>query len=201
LITGICLSAGGLAILLALAGDWTAASLALAVGLLWALPELLPAQKRLAWLGKDWLSNTWFGLLALGAVGVSLSGWRWWFAFGIVAMALAAWDLQAFRRRTLSGHAAGEQTRLRAYHNARAGRAVLESQNNPGASTQAESAAFERAHLRALGWVWLVGVVGTALLYELASLLRFQAELGLALGLSLALVVGLILLARLLARP
>jgi hypothetical protein len=167
----VALAAGGLGLAFILAGDFTPALLALAVGLVWALPELWPKQKYLAGLGGNWLSNAWFGLLTLGAVWVHLSGRPWWLAFGIVVTALAAWDLHAFRRRALSMHG-GDSL-----------------------------AGFDRAHLHALGWVGLVGVLGTSLLFGLANLLRFSAGLSLALAISLALAVGVILLARLLARP
>jgi hypothetical protein len=200
----IALSAGSLGLAFALSGNLPATLLALAIGLVWALPELprTPpwAQKRLAGLAGDWLANICFGLLSLGAAWVSLSGRPWWLGFWIVAVALAAWDLHAFRRRAFSAQRPGEPTWLYAYHPAGLGQAGTGSSTDIAGSTRAESAAFDRAHLRALGWVWLVGVAGAAGLYGLARLLRFSAELGLALGVSLALVVGMLLLARLLAK-
>lgn len=200
-LTSVLLGAGGLAVLFGLAGVWSVAGFALAVGLAWALPDVLPGQRKVAWLRQGWLSNSCFVSLSLVAVGLLWLGRPWWLAMAFLSFILAAWDLQAFRLRVYPAEKVGGLTVLRAYHS---GIPVAPGQVQgefPSASpAQAENAAFERAHLRALGLVTLASAGGALLLYLIAGLIRFQVGLGLAFGLTLALVLGLIFLARLVLR-
>lgn len=209
---------GGLGATFALRGERGAALAALLAGLAWALPELsffqkAAARQRQGWL-KDarWLSNLCFGLTALLAALCVLVGYAWWLALALLAAALAAWDLFAFRQRVFAGRQESSRTVLRAYRRANpvatsapetgpepVGEALDESAMSPeGAlqAMQAERLAFEAAHLRMLGWVILGGLAGAGLIYTAAGWLRFPSGLSLALALSLGLVILLIGLAR-----
>ena len=224
LIGCIAFAAGALALGFAWQTRWGFAVLAVLLGVAWALPELLASSKRLGLLGAGWLAGVWFGSFVLLAVGWIFAGGGWQLGLIAISAGLAAWDLGAFRRRVF-GDEAEQRTLLRAYHpagrvGAPANGVSAHSRSNgeetapeaepaaPGQQAEqkqaeqqhAEHMAFERAHLRALGWVSLVGVAAAVLIILASRLIHLSLNLGLALGLILAVLVGLLILARLLGR-
>ena len=215
----VALTSGGMCVLFALHGANEAAGLILVFGLVWALPELFPRQRRLGWLRAGWISNLCFLFTAIGAAGLLLNRWSWWWALLVISVALAAWDLQAFRRRVFAPDTTLVDTILRSYQTGSengasptapdgsstedeklTGKTAQETSLPLNGSAARESAAFERSHLRALALVTLAGLFITAIVYELATRVRFSPVLGVGLLLSLGVVVVLSFLARLLVR-
>lgn len=214
LIGCIAFAAGALALGFAWQRRWEFAVLAVLIGAAWALPELLASSRHLGFLRSGWLGGLCFGSIILLAVGWIFAGGGWQLGLIAISAGLAAWDLGAFRRRVF-GDAAEQRTLLRAYHpagrvGAPANGAFAHSRSNeeetvheaePAApAQQAEHLAFERAHLRALGWVSLAGVAAAVLIALASRLIHLSLTLGLALGLILVVLVGLLILARLLGR-
>lgn len=224
-LTCVGLACAGLSIALGQGGWLGLSGLALAAGLAWAAPELLTGsqdatlQSLRRSLAPAWLGDAWFGLFIFGA---SLTGFQgggsWGLALLTICAALAAWDLQAFRRRVYPVEA--ENIHLRAYlaqnrrsttPEAASGDVAegsgwyLPSDANPARdSTEAdvqaaERAALERAHLRALGLVSLSGFGLAYLCFGLAGWLGFEAGILVGLGLGLVLAVILVVMARLTA--
>jgi hypothetical protein len=192
-LAGALACAGLQAVLYGLAGATGVAILAVLIGLLWTLPDLFPGERKLAWLRQTWLSNLWFILLGLASIGILWIQRPWPVAVLVLILSLAAWDLHAFRQRVYPAERVGGATVLRAYHS---GRSVVHGQAVEGE----EQAAFERAHLRALGLVILLCAVLSLGLYFLAGLIAIPAGLLVGLGLTLAMVLSLIFLARLALR-
>lgn len=181
---------------LALAGQPGLAVLALLIGLLWVWPEVRRSERRLAWLGHATFSSAWFGCLALAAAVGLAGGAPGWLALACIAAGLAAWDLSAFRRRINPGQGAG----LPPGGDSSAGK-VSHSRAMPDLQIDTpERAAFEKVHLRALGWTLLSGLGAALLIFIAARLWQFPARLDLGLGLGLAWIIGLLVLARLIGK-
>jgi len=220
------LAGGGLASALLLNGYAAPALLAAGTGLIWALAELSSDRNGLDLLRRSWLSNTCLALIAIGAIWLELIDEPWWLALAVLIVGLAAWDLFAFRRRVFWQQRAGGGAVLRAYRASGNGLPVgqgiasqaayplayPESQSESAsveevdgplaaqAAAMAESAALDRAHLRALGSVIGAGAISAALLYLIAGVINLRVGLGSGLGLSLLLSIALILLVRMMAR-
>jgi hypothetical protein len=225
ILAAVALSTGAM-----LAGSPTVAILAVALAGLWLSPELLPASGWRDRLRSGWVSNACLGTFTLFALWLELVDQPWPLAVGVLAAALAAWDLFAFRRRVYWQERALGGAVLRAYH-APGARMADGNTPEPGAAyplaypesdtpagaageedetqlpaqaavvaSAAANAALERSHLRALGAVILAGVGCAALLYLLAGAVELRLGLAAALGLGLGLVIALIVLVRVVNR-
>ena len=222
----VALASASPSVLFALHGANEAAGLILVPGLAWALPELFPRQRRLGWLHAEWISNLCLLITAIAAAGLLINGWAWWWALATICIALAAWDLHAFRLRVFAPQTTLVGTTLRYFRTQMAipngghesnqlgadggEEPAPESSTKPAksdnqADVAQESAAFEhrsaeRTHLRALALVTLAGLAFTTIAYELAARIRFRPALEVGLLLSLGLVIVMSLLARFLVR-
>ena len=148
-----------------------AALLALVLGGGWALwLKLFVMSKKPRRLASG-PANLFFASLVILAGWSVVSGALWQLGLLSLAASLAAWDLDAFMQRT----------------------AHLRVVEKPDAHA---ATALQRSHLRFLGITLGAGILLALLAVTLASVLRLQPGLWLALGLGAAVVIGLIWLAR-----
>lgn len=148
-----------------------AALLALALGGGWALwMKLFILREKPRSLASGPANLFFAGLVILAGWSV-VSGALWQLGLLSLAASLAAWDLDSFMQRT----------------------AHMRVVEKPDAHT---AAALQRSHLRFLVITLGVGILLALLAVTLASALRLQPGLWLALGLGAAVVIGLIWLAR-----